>query len=103
MPPVPAKKFSARLVLIIIALSLLVPFVAGTEQADDAPPVENSEQVHQMGIGAIFFNKCLHICQFSYTLCLTRNLYKSPPRDALCRKDLGACNATCVESHTVPP
>nr|WP_319376295.1 hypothetical protein [uncultured Methanoregula sp.] len=103
MKPVSWNTFSARLVLAMIGLSLLASFAAGIDTVEDATPDENAGNVHQLGIGALFFNKCLHICSFYYSICLTNNPYKSPPRDLFCRKDLVACNSTCVESHTVPP
>jgi hypothetical protein len=103
MKPVSGNTFCARFVLIMIGLSLLAGLAAGIDNPEDARPEERAGTVHQLGIGAIFFNKCLHICSFYYSLCLGNNPYKFPPRDALCRNDLVACNASCVESHTVPP
>ena len=92
-----------RLVLLMIGLALLGSLIAGRYYAEDVLPDEKVVTVHQGGIGALFFNKCLYICSLSYDLCKGNNPYKYPNRDKVCRDERESCNTTCGQAHSVPP
>ena len=51
-----------RLVLLMIGLALLGSLITSIYYAEDVLPDEKVVTVHQGGIGALFFNKCLYIC-----------------------------------------
>lgn len=85
----------------MIGLALLGSLIAGIDVAKDVLPNEKAVAVHQGGIGALFFNKCLFICSLSYDLCGKSNPYKKPFHAATCQNERDTCNTTCVEAHAV--
>jgi hypothetical protein len=101
MKPDSGNTIAVRLILIMIGLALLGSLIAGIDYAGDILPDEKAVMVHQGGIGALFFDKCLYICSLSYDLCGKSNPYKNPFHPTTCRNDREMCNATCVESHAV--
>jgi hypothetical protein len=103
MKPDSGNTLFFRLVLLMIGLALLGSLIAGAEYTEDILPTEKAVAVHQGGIGALFFNKCLYICSLSYDLCRGNNPYKNPFHEGVCRKERETCNVTCEESHTAPP